>query len=319
MTRSGLVVPKAMVQKVRQPRKRFKMDGICAFCGEHKPLRDSHVLPAFVYRWLRSRSGPGHVRDTENVNKRVQDRLKLPWLCSDCEGHFNRYETPFATKVFHPWHSGELRIAYEEWLLKFCVSVSWRVLKFARGRNKNAPYSDEQKTLMDDAEVHWRAFLKGEVPHPAKFEQHLLIFDIVKSTTVPDLPTNFNRFMTGAVTLDIVGSERSVITFAKLGRFMIFGMIQKGPYRWDGTKVHVKHGLLKPEKIIVPAGLLELFKSKAENAALAMSKISSVQRQKINKHVLDNIDAFAESDQFSSIMADALMFGKDAVLWKDES
>jgi hypothetical protein len=172
---------------------------------------------------------------------------------------------------------------------------------------------------MDNAEVRWRAFLKDEVPHPANFEQHLLIFDIVESTSVSDLPTNFNRFMTGAVTLDIVGSERSVMTFAKLGRFMIFGIIQKGPNQWDGTKVHVKHGLLKPDKFTIPAGMLDLFKEKAENAATTMSNISRVQRAKIDKHILDNLDAFAESDQFASIRADALMFGQHAVLWKDES
>jgi len=294
------------------------MDGTCAFCGEHKSLRDSHVLPAFVFRWLRGRSGPGHIRNSENVNRRVQDGLKFFWLCDDCEGRFNRYETPFATKVFHPWHSGERRLAYQAWLLKFCVSVSWRVLKFARGRNKDAPYSDEQQTLMDDAEVRWRAFLKDEATHPGKFEQHLLIFDIVESTNISNLPTNFNRFMTGAVTLDIIGSKRSVMTFAKLGEFMIFGIIQNGPNQWGGTKVHVKHGLLKPDKVTLPAGLLDLFREKAENAATAMSNISPVQRAKINQHILDNLDAFAASDQFASIRADASMFGEGAVLWKDE-
>jgi hypothetical protein len=294
------------------------MDGTCAFCDEQKPLKDSHVLPAFVYRWLRSRSGTGHIRNTENVNRRVQDGLKFPWLCGDCEGQFNRYETPFATKIFHPWHAGEYRITYEEWLLKFCVSVSWRVLKFARGHNKNALYSKVQEALMDRAEARWRAFLKDEAPHPAEFEQHLLIFDIVESTNVSDLPNNFNRFMTGAVTLDIVGSERSVMTFAKLGRFMIFGMIQKGPNQWEGTKVHVKHGLLTPGKLTIPAGLLDLFREKAESVSTKMSNISPVQRAKIDKHILDNLDAFAGSDQFASMKADALMFGEEAVLWKDE-
>lgn len=295
------------------------MDGTCAFCNEHKPLRESHVLPAFVYRWLRSRSGTGHIRDSENPNRRVQDGLKFPWLCGDCEGHFNRYETQFATKVFYPWHSDERRITYEEWLLKFCVSVSWRVLKFARGKNENASYSDEQKVLMDKAEARWCAFLKSEVPHPANFEQHLLIFDLVATTNIPNLPRNFNRFMTGAVTLDIVGSERSVMTFAKLGSFMIFGIIQKGPNQWHGTKIHVKGGLLKPDKFTIPAGLLDLFREKAENAALTMSKISSVQRGKIDQHIIDNIGDFVRSDQFASIKADAQMFGEDAVLWKDES
>ena len=74
----------------------------CAFCGQQVPLRESHVLPAFAFRWLRGRSGTGHIRHTDNPNRRVQDGLKLKWLCDACEGRFSRSETTFATKVFHP-------------------------------------------------------------------------------------------------------------------------------------------------------------------------------------------------------------------------
>jgi hypothetical protein len=294
-----------------------KPNGVCAFCNAEARLRESHVLPAFVYRWLRSRSGTGHIRQSDNPNRRVQDGLKLPWLCGDCEGQFSRYETAFATKVFHPWHAGTYRIAYDGWMMKFCVSVSWRVLRFARGRNKDASYTDEQQALMDKAEVCWRAFLRDEKPHPGDFEQHLLIFDNIAETTIPDLPTNMNRFMSGTVTLDIVGSERSLMTFAKLGRFIIFGIIQKGPGQWEGTKVHVKHGLLKPAKFVVPAGLLSLFRQKAALASEAFAAMSPAQRAKVDKHVLDNLETFAASDQFKSIAADARMFGENAVLWKD--
>src|SRR3546814_16226555 len=83
-----------------------------------------------------------------------------------------------------------------------------------------------------------------------------------EDTTVPDLPNTINRFLTGAVTFDIVGSDRSLMTFAKLGRFTIFGIIQKGSHRWDGTKVYIKHGLLKPGTIVIPGALLDLFREK---------------------------------------------------------
>lgn len=278
----------------------------------------SHVLPAFVFRWLRERSGKGgHLRHTEKPNVRVQDGLKQPWLCGVCEGHFGQYEAAFATKVFHPWHSGDYRIPYRDWMLKFAVSVSWRVLKYARGRNPAASYSEEQERLMDEAEVRWRAFLNGEVPHPDKFEQHLLIFDFVKETSFDDLPKNFNRFMTGAVTLDIVGSDKSLMTFAKMGRFMIFGIVQKGQNRWEGTKLHVRDGLLKPGKFVIPAGLNDLFRQKANIVSTAMAELSDTQRAKIDKRIEENLDAFSLSDQFASIMADADMFGVDAVISKN--
>lgn len=256
------------------------------------------------------------MRNSERPNVRVQDGLKQPWLCGACESHFGRYETEFATRVFHPWHSGDYHIPYKDWMLKFAVSVSWRVLKYARGRNPAATYSEEQNRLMDEAEIRWRAFLNGEVPHPDKFEQHLLIFDFVHKTTFDDLPKNFNRFMTGVVTLDIVGSDKSLMTFAKMGRFMIFGIIQKGPNRWEGTKLHVRHGLLKPGKFVIPAGLNDLFRQKASIVSAAMAEVSDAQRAKIDNRIEKNLDAFSASDQFASIMADADMSGVDAVISK---
>lgn len=287
--------------------------GHCAFCDQHGELRDSHVLPAFVYRWLRGRSGTGHIRQTDNPNRRVQDGLKQPWLCASCETSFSRHETAFATKLFHPWHDGATRVPYSEWLLKFCTSVSWRVLKYARGRNPDARYTDEQNRLMDEAEVRWKAFLDDQAPHPGAFEQHLLIFDVIEDTTIRDLPTNINRFMTGAITLDIVGSERSLMTYAKLGRFNIFGIIQKGPNKWEGTKVHVREGVIKPDRFVIPAGLLDLFRDKAKLAADGLDSMSSHQRTKVQQSVDGNLGRFRESDQFRSIMADAEMFGRDAV------
>ena len=294
------------------------VEGVCAFCATRARLVESHVLPAFVYRWLRDRSGTGHIRRTDSPNRRVQDGLKLPWLCQQCEGRFSRYETAFATKVFHPWQTGMNRIAYGEWLLKFCVSISWRVLRYARGRNKDAQYTDIQRSLMDDAEMRWRAFLKDEAPHPGAFEQHLLISDVIESTTIRDLPNNMNRFMTGAVTLDIVGSQQSLMTFSKLGRFIVFGMIQKGEGRWEGTKVHVRHGLLKPSRVVVPGSLIPLIREKSALLAAAAESMSAVQRTKVDNAVLDNLSKFAASDHFKAIEADWRMFGEDAVLYKDK-
>lgn len=171
---------------------------------------------------------------------------------------------------------------------------------------------------MDKAEQRWRGFLNGNFPHPSDFEQHLLIFDFAESTNIRDLPNNFNRFMSGAITLDIIGSSRSLMTFSKLGSFMIFGVIQKGPDPWIGTKIHVRDGLIKPGEFTVPIGLLDVFKEKAQYSSEAMSKISSPQRQKIKNNVLENLDKFKNSNQFAAIKADAEMFGQQAVLWKED-
>ncbi len=295
------------------------MVGICAFCEQERELRESHVLPAFVYRWLRARSGTGYIRQTDNPNRRVQDGLKLPWLCGDCESKFSRYETAFSTNIFYPWNNGKSYTLYDERLLKFCVSISWRVIKYAYGRNVDSDYSDAQIRLVELAKDTWKKFINDEVAHPGCFEQHILIFDVVENTTAEDLPDNFNRFMTGAVTFDLIGSDKTLLTFAKLGRFMIFGVVQKGPDQWANTKVHVKHGVLQPGEFTIPYGLLDLFKQKAGMAKQAMARVSAGQKQKIQAAVMKDPGKFAKSDQFRAITADAEMFGLGAILYEDDT
>jgi hypothetical protein len=55
----------------------------------------------------------------------------MPLLCGECEGRFSTWERHFAEQIFKPVHAAEhtpLSLTYRgEWMLKFCVSVSWRV------------------------------------------------------------------------------------------------------------------------------------------------------------------------------------------------
>jgi len=280
--------------------------GECALCLETASLRESHVLPGFVFRWLKGRSPTGYIRFSGTPNRRVQDGHKKHWLCDDCEQRFNRHETAFATELFHPWLQGQHRVRYEDWLLKFCVSVSWRVLKHLWGSNPAHQYTDEQKKLAQQAEATWRAVLLDQAAHPGRFEQHLLMFDLIKETDIPDLPNNINRYLTGPIEMDIVGSDRTLMTYAKLGRFYIFGVIQKGANKWEGTKVHVKHGLLKPGSVAVPYGILGLIKERASRVAAVNEVISEVQHMKVESAVMANPDRLIGSEQFEAMMADLL-------------
>lgn len=276
---------------------------------------ESHVLPAFVFRWLKAYSVTGHIRHTDTPNRRVQDGIKKPWLCELCEQRFSRYETAFATKLFHPWLKGVERVRYGDWLLKFCVSVSWRVLKHCRGLNPDTTYTAEQELLLDQAEARWREFLEDRVPHPGKFEQHLLIWDLIESTNAPGLPPNINRFLSGAITMDIVGSERRLMTFSKLGRFMLFGTIQSCGSEWAGTKVHVRDGILEPGGTIgLPVGVMEYINERAAMAAQFYDGISDAQHQKMEAAAMRDLDRIANSDQFAAMLADADMFGEDVII-----
>src|SRR5437764_5294832 len=103
--------------------------GICRLCGTTAVLQSSHVIPSFVFRWLKETSGTGHLRFAQEPNKRVQDGPKYEMLCRACEERFNEWETEFSVRVFHPMTQGRTStVRYGDWMAKFCVSVSWRVL-----------------------------------------------------------------------------------------------------------------------------------------------------------------------------------------------
>lgn len=103
--------------------------GKCALCGQVKKLEISHIIPNFVSRRIIKKSPTGFMRSPYSPDQRVQDGTKEYLLCGDCEDRFNKWETIFANKVFHPYKEGKLlNFEYGDWLAKFILSVNWRTL-----------------------------------------------------------------------------------------------------------------------------------------------------------------------------------------------
>src|SRR5438874_2059789 len=109
------------------------VQGTCRLCERSRPLELSHIIPKFVIRWQRN-TAVVPIRESNKPNVRSQDGTKLPFLCSECEHRFEKWETLFAARLFEPAHrdlaSMPASVEYGSWCLKLAVSVSWRVLKY---------------------------------------------------------------------------------------------------------------------------------------------------------------------------------------------
>jgi hypothetical protein len=124
------------------------VQGICRLCRCEAQLRESHIIPRFVFDWQKRTSSTGYLRLGQQINRRQQDGLKHPFLCAECEARFNAWETPFATHMFLPYHEQDVqRIEFDSWLLKFCVSISWRAVTYLR----------EQGHLRQTTSSFWKA------------------------------------------------------------------------------------------------------------------------------------------------------------------
>lgn len=286
--------------------------GVCKLCGRDADLQLSHVLPAFVFRWQRESSGNGHIRSTAEPDRRVQDGLKFHWLCSECEQRLSGWERQFASNLFHPYltRSGE-RFAYGPWMLKFCASISWRVLTYAFDKDSLGSWSVQDQARAKDAEKVWREFLLGARAHPGEFRQHVLPLDVMSSAT-GDLAPNMNRYLTRAIHLDIVSGSKIAFTYSKLGRWAIFGSILEPTGAWGGTKVNANEGVVGPTSYTVPVSLRDYWNEKARNVSAALASVSDKQRQKIETGFKNNLDRFVGSDAFAAMQADVDMFGDQA-------
>lgn len=295
-------------------------NGICRLCGENAALQLSHVLPAFAFKWLRETSGTGHIRSSQEVNQRVQDGMKFYWMCAGCEGILSRSETAFATKVFHPYSSGKAtRFNYGPWLMHFCVSVSWRLLRFYREETPMPQFPAELLSAMDRAEATWKEVLLGKRPHPGEFEQHLIPFDEVASAT-HELPSNFNRYVMRAIDADLTRGGSTNVVYGKMGRFLVLGFYKVDhPRQWKGTKVHANQGVLEPRKYVLPKQFGEFLNHKANRASTAFAGMSDRQQSKVQQAFHANIDRFADSDAFKAMDNDVCMFGGAAFKEPPES
>ena len=219
----------------------------CALCGSHRKLEQSHVIPQFAYRWAKERAGEGGV-PAESVRA---------LLCGACEDLFSAHESEFARLVFHPGASGAPLLAkYGGWLRKFAASVCWRILEERIAVDGLAQVNDRWAAELASCRATWKAYLNGKRPDVGAHHLHLLPvgapLDAARGTASSAASTKVttrDHMIEGAV----ARTDREAFVYAKLGPFILFGLIaDPDPKQWQGTRINAE-GKLKPREVVIPA------------------------------------------------------------------
>ena len=280
----------------------------CRLCGEAKQLQQSHIIPGFVWNWLK-KSSVGGIRGTPTPNVRVQDGPKVLLLCQDCEQLFCGWETEFSAKVFRPIHVGgatPLAHPYSgEWTLRFCVSVSWRVLQWAINHGLTN-LSDGQRAAVPAAELVWREFLLGKRAHPGAYEQHMIPLDVIDDCADPDLSPFMNRYLTRTVDMDFPASPTSVLTWAKMGRLLLIGFVcpPGKTHAWRATRIGVREGTVGAREMWLPRNMYDYMNERANKVAGKLAELSPRQQEKVDQLHRDKADEIATSDAFRALQYD---------------
>ena len=72
----------------------------CLLCGKNEAIENSHIIPSFVFKWMKATAPTEYLRTTETPRQRVQDGHKGPYLCLNCEGRFGKWENHFSEGFF---------------------------------------------------------------------------------------------------------------------------------------------------------------------------------------------------------------------------
>lgn len=286
----------------------------CAFCGRSRPLRLSHIIPKFVFDWLKRTSATGLLRVGREINRPAQDGFKTRLLCRDCEQDFSsNWETPTAREVFAPLVEREARrVHYGSWLARFAVSVSWRVLTVFRLAGALDGWPPRLRAEAETALRYWREFLGDGRANPGRFEQHLVLFDLIESATFRDLPPNANRYLVRAIEMDLPRSDRNAFVYAKMGPLVLFGVINQTKNVWKGTRVRMKGGTAGSAQYVLPTQLGEFIWHRARRMRELHSEMSARQRDRVSERFRKDLDRAAGSETIRAMDRDVKMFGDAA-------
>jgi len=291
----------------------------CPLCDSPGPLRESHIIPRFVFEWLIQSSATGHMRLGTAPNLRVQDGVKQRLLCGECEGRLGAWEKTTAESLFVPYHlDTSVVVEYGPWLAKFCASVAWRVL-FVFQRIGPNHMSAVQVGRADRALRVWSDLMFDRAQNAGSFELHLLPVDVMASANWPGMAANMNRYLARAIEMDVVASSQSAFVYVKMCKLIVIGFVQSPQFRqWRGTRVAMKRGTIRPGKFVVPSGFGDYLVERAKGMAQLMAGISACQKQKIGDSMRNNLDRAAQSETFVALSHDVGMFGNLAFEPPDE-
>lgn len=136
--------------------------GTCALCDtENMELRESHIIPRFVYLWLKETSSTPFIRSNDDVNIRHQDGEKTHLLCSDCETKFSGWENELAKNIFkkianYQAQSSLIKVTAATRLA--VLSIFWRALYASSERENDLTGEDliKRNALLADLKLQLR-------------------------------------------------------------------------------------------------------------------------------------------------------------------
>lgn len=281
----------------------------CKLCGRNATLLQSHVIPAFVARWIKETSATGFLRTFHEPNRRVQDFKTVRLLCQSCEQRLSSAEGKFARLVFVPFHEGRSRFPYEDWLLYFAVSLAWRC-SVTSDQEQLAKYP-QHVAAVEGARSAWADFLFGSTDRIAPYRFNIF-FTPAGVTSSSVLAEGLAWYLLRAPDATPVYSAARTAIYVKLpGMFFWTSIAPPDPGGWRGTKIGQRGTLRSKNQVIEERPVGQFVMNRVETVFKRMSDLSPKQRQRIDDAIRGNPERAAVSKTFDALLDDERIRGEN--------
>jgi hypothetical protein len=259
----------------------------CKFCNDKEAIKNSHIIPYFITKWVKDTSPTGFIRATNEPNIRQQDSEKSPLLCIDCENDFSKYEDIFKKQIFSKIANyrkpcpDSLSISNSA---KKCIySIAWRVLANTYYFPKENQYTEEEFNKFPEFLDEIKESMK-DISN-SKFKSYLIpcTKEVITRINLPKVEWFFYDRATGAEPR-IWNDWYRFIIFIKIPfAIIVFEMVSNDEDIWKGCNIEESTTIELPNISAVPDYVGEQVKYFFDNFLKSREKITEKQNALIKE------------------------------------
>lgn len=230
---------------------------VCKYCNDGKAIKNSHIIPSFVYKWIKDTSPTGFIRSSDQPNKRLQDGLKSALLCKKCEKDFSEVENSFKKHLFAKIANYQAPCPNELLItnsIKKCIYIiAWRVLADTYHFPVSHNYTDEEFDRFPEFLNNIKDSIESS--NFNKFQTHLIpcTKEVLERLNLPKVEWSYYDRSVGAEPR-IWNDWKRFIIFIKIpSAIIVFEIVHSEEDIWCGTQIENADNICLEEITKVPS------------------------------------------------------------------
>ncbi|ALQ09867.1 MULTISPECIES: hypothetical protein [Pseudoalteromonas] len=214
---------------------------LCKYCKKNEAIENSHIIPSFIFKWLKKTSPTGFIRATNEPNKREQDGPKSPLLCNDCEVEFSEVENCFKKETFSKLANYRepcpQKLDISESSRKCIYVIAWRVLADTYYFPKDNQYTECEFNRFPEFLDDIKRLIEGD--KSKKFRTHLIpcTREVLTKLDLPKVDWFYYERSVGAEPRIWDNWERFLVYIKVPFAIICFEIVPNNKDVWCGTKI----------------------------------------------------------------------------------